>query len=99
MDRGFRKRPPGASGIAGALSRPGPSHNDPNKKTRTGGPVRVAVFSLAGGGGLALPPGQRPAQFFDLSTRAFSLIHGIMSRSLAPTSSIGWALLRARVAL
>ena len=39
------------------------------------------------------------SQFFVLSTRAPFLIHGIMSRSLTPTSSIGcWASL-ARVAL
>src|SRR3954467_8026613 len=38
-------------------------------------------------------------QFFDLSTSAPFLIHGIMSRSLAPTSSIGCAASLARVAL
>lgn len=30
-------------------------------------------------------------QFLVLSTSALALIQGIMSRSLAPTSSIGWA--------
>ena len=45
--------------------------------------------------------GRNPAaalgdQFFDLSTSAFSLIHGIMSRSWAPTCSIGWSALRRR---
>src|SRR6516165_5496198 len=38
-------------------------------------------------------------QFFDLSTSAPFLIQGIMSRSLAPTSSIGCAASLARVAL
>src|SRR6266446_6738029 len=38
-------------------------------------------------------------QFLVLSTRAPFLIHGIMSRSLTPTSSIGWAASLARVAL
>src|SRR3984885_6077496 len=38
-------------------------------------------------------------QFLVLSTRAPFLIHGIMSRSLAPTSSIGWVASLARVAL
>src|ERR1700740_2687186 len=41
----------------------------------------------------------KKAQFFDLSTSAPFLIHGIMSRSLAPTSSMGWAESLARVAL
>ena len=44
-------------------------------------------------------PGQCAAQFFALSTSAFSLIHGIMPRSCSPTFSIGWAAMRARVAL
>src|SRR5258707_14749044 len=38
-------------------------------------------------------------QFFVLSTRAPFLIQGIMSRSLTPTSSIGWAASLALVAL
>src|SRR6188508_3377709 len=38
-------------------------------------------------------------QFLVLSTRAPFLIHGIMSRSLAPTSSIGCSASLARVAL
>jgi len=29
-------------------------------------------------------------QFFDLSTSALAPIHGIIARSLAPVSSIGW---------
>src|ERR1700722_5937121 len=41
----------------------------------------------------------RGPQFFVLSTSAPFLIHGIMSRSLAPTSSIGWVASLARVAL
>src|SRR5882757_4430293 len=40
-----------------------------------------------------------PPQFFVLSTSAPFLIQGIMSRSLAPTSSMGWAASLARVAL
>src|SRR5580692_1433793 len=39
------------------------------------------------------------SQFLALSTSAPFLIHGIMSRSLAPTASIGWAASLARVAL
>src|SRR5882672_5279180 len=38
-------------------------------------------------------------QFLVLSTSAPFLIHGIMSRSFSPTSSIGWAASLARVAL
>src|SRR6266849_4034297 len=38
-------------------------------------------------------------QFLVLSTSARCLIHGIMARSLAPTSSIGWAAHFARMAL
>ena len=38
-------------------------------------------------------------QFLLLSTSARSLIHGIISRSLAPTCSIGWAAHLARIAL
>src|SRR5579871_393359 len=38
-------------------------------------------------------------QFFALSTSLFLPIHGIMARSFSPTSSIGWALARARIAL
>src|SRR5581483_6414584 len=38
-------------------------------------------------------------QFFDRSTSARSLIHGIISRSLAPTCSIGCSASLARVAL
>src|SRR4029453_8033323 len=50
-------------------------------------------------GAYAPPHHEGPAQFLVLSTSAPFLIHGIMSRSLAPTSSIGgWARL-ARVAL
>src|SRR6478735_1756193 len=41
----------------------------------------------------------RKVQFFVLSTKAPFLIHGIMSRSLAPISSIGWVASLARVAL
>src|ERR1700722_8988884 len=41
----------------------------------------------------------RQAQFFALSTSLFLPIQGIISRSFAPTSSIGWALARARIAL
>ena len=37
-------------------------------------------------------------QFFDLSTSALDLIHGIMSRSFRPTSSIGCASFKRRVA-
>src|SRR5215470_5610322 len=39
------------------------------------------------------------SQFFDLSTNAPFLIHGIMSRSFSPTCSIGWEASLARVAL
>src|SRR5271163_3911091 len=38
-------------------------------------------------------------QFRDRSTNALSLIHGIISRSLAPTCSMGWAAHLARIAL
>src|SRR6185437_7704684 len=38
-------------------------------------------------------------QFFVWSTSLFFVIHGIIARSFAPTSSMGWAALRARVAL
>src|SRR5258708_2132270 len=38
-------------------------------------------------------------QFRVLSTSARCLIHGIMARSLAPTSSIGWAAILLRMAL
>src|SRR3984957_16571489 len=41
----------------------------------------------------------RGPQFLVLSTSAPFLIQGIMSRSLAPTSSIGWVASLARVAL
>src|SRR5271157_6605624 len=46
-------------------------------------------------------PGNAPAaaQFRSLSTSLFLPIQGIIARSLAPTSSIGWALARARIAL
>ena len=43
--------------------------------------------------------GRSEDQFFDLSTRALALIHGIISRSWAPTCSIGWAAFRRRRAV
>src|SRR3954465_12285380 len=42
---------------------------------------------------------EKTDQFLLLSTNAPFLIHGIMSRSFSPTSSIGWAASLARVAL
>src|ERR1700689_1745320 len=43
--------------------------------------------------------GSRQPQFFALSTSLFLPIQGIMARNFSPTSSIGWALARARIAL
>ncbi len=46
------------------------------------------------------PELRRPAaQFRSLSTSLFLPIQGIIARSLAPISSIGWAFARARIAL
>src|SRR5208282_4013516 len=42
---------------------------------------------------------ETPRQFLALSTSLFLPIQGIIARNFAPTSSIGWALARARMAL
>src|ERR1700722_17857659 len=55
------------------------------------GDERIVVRSLAWG--------SRRLQFFALSTSLFLPIQGIMARNFSPTSSIGWALARARIAL
>ena len=60
-------------------------------ETRTGAAVSFKGRAMKKGPARAGPFrfGARPKdQFFDLSTSALALIHGIMSRSFSPTSSI-----------
>ena len=58
-------------------------------RTKKPGPARTRpAFSARGQPSEARPPITKN-QFLDLSTRAFSEIHGIMPRSFEPTSSIG----------
>jgi hypothetical protein len=63
-------------------------HNNPSHREK---------FLKAAAG--AVPAGMGRNQFRERSTSARSLIHGIMSRSLAPTCSIGCAAHLARIAL
>src|SRR5260370_39223313 len=78
-----------------AIAEPEPHQSRVNVRYRRcdrarGRASRVSAIALTRDGGF---------QFLVLSTSAPFLIHGIMSRSLTPTSSIGWAASLARVAL